>query len=96
MFKWLNKQGVSSSDGFTLQSLDRYYYMYEEGPRRVKILVDPLRDTNGGYYEKIILASFQTWTEPAGVKITADHKQKLMRNIDDALNFMKIAHVFAE
>jgi hypothetical protein len=48
-FKWLNKQGVASSCGYVVQSMDRFYYHYIEGEYVMVVYVEPGLD-----YEEVI------------------------------------------
>ena len=41
MFTWLNKQGVRSSAGFEVQSVDRFAVEYREAGQVVTVAVEP-------------------------------------------------------
>ncbi len=58
MFRWLNKQGVENSNGFLLQSIDRYGYHYKEAGKTMRIDVEPCRASGGAYYEEVVEKSF--------------------------------------
>ena len=91
MFRWLNKQGVESTDGFVLQRMDRYFYHYIEDDRVLKVIVEP-----GLLYEEIHVLSLQHWQPPFGEDMIADADQKRIRaNISTALDFMDTAHKFS-
>jgi hypothetical protein len=40
MFTWMGKQGVRSSDGFEVQSIDRFSIAYREGSQVVTVYVE--------------------------------------------------------
>lgn len=40
MFTWIGKQGVRSSDGFEVQSIDRFSVAYREGSQVVTVYVE--------------------------------------------------------
>ncbi len=40
MFTWIGKQGVTSSDGFEVQSIDRFSVAYREGQQVVTVNVE--------------------------------------------------------
>jgi len=94
-FQWLNKQGVASSAGFVLQSMHRYFYHYVEGPRLLKVIVEPCRDaTTGVYYEEISGASLQAWSQPSGAVLSEHEQVRVRSNVEAALTFMGIEHRF--
>ncbi len=95
MFRWLNKQGVSSNDGFALQSVDRFFYHYLEGGRVMKIEVEPLRNDKGEYYESISEVSLKCWQPPFGTLVVSQEERlRIQSNISAALSFMGIIHEF--
>lgn len=97
MFMWLNKQGVKSDDGFILQSEHRYYYHYIENNHVIKIYVEPLRDSEGGYFEEICIKNDIKWESPHEAEAISSEKLKDIRdNISTALQFMDIKHYFKE
>ncbi len=95
-FKWLNKQGVESSEGFILQSVDRYHYHYSEGDREMSITVEP--GYHAGvkkYHEVIFLDETCRWQPPHdGEHLTAEKLAHIKRNISEALLFMDISCEF--
>jgi hypothetical protein len=96
MFRWLNKQGVESSSGFILQSVDRYGYHYCENGKTMRINVEPRRALGGDYYEEIIAESISVWLSPHEMEVVAaEEQQRIKANIRDALNFMGIQHRFS-
>lgn len=83
MFKWLNKQGVESTSGFTLQRMDRYFYHYIEEGRVLKIDVEP-----GLHHEEIGLSTVEE------MPISGSERARIRANISAALKFMGTAYEF--
>jgi len=94
MFQWINKQGVQSSDGFTLQRVHRHYYHYIEGDHVLRVMVEPCRDhETARYYEEVAESSFNQWEPPfEGESLTAECKRQIKQRCFDALEFMEIEH----
>ena len=96
MFRWLNKQGVESTSGFVLQSMDRFFYHYTEADRVLQVNVEPLTDVTGRYREQVYVSSLQRWQPPFGEHLIPESEQQRIRaNISAALEFMGIAHEFS-
>lgn len=96
MFRWLNKQGVESSTGFILQSIDRYGYHYKEAGKTMRIDVEPCLASSGDYYEEVVEKSFCAWLPPhAAEVVTAEVRQRIKANVGSALSFMGIKHRFS-
>jgi hypothetical protein len=95
MFTWLNKQGVKSSKGFSLQSVDRYRYEYTEAEKILHVEVEPLRSLSGDYFEEIFSRSLSRWLPPHDAeRISPEQVELIRQNISDALTFMRIKHRF--
>ncbi len=93
MFRWINNQGVESSDGFIFQRVDRYSYHYIQKDRKLRIDVEPLRDSDGGYYEEVYMDPINKWSPPYESELIDSKRiSKIKSDITDALNFMKIKH----
>lgn len=94
-FRWLNKQGVASSNGFILQSVERYFYNYIEGDHVMKVDVEPLGDMVKNYSERIVSRSLARWQPPYDTEeLTLERIAEIRKNISAALEFMKINHKF--
>jgi hypothetical protein len=94
-FEWLNKQGVRSSEGYTFQSMHRFYYHYVEGDRKLQINVEPFTDDKGRYSEGVYLDSLKHWLPPHDNEPISLEKQKeIQERISAALKFMNINHSF--
>lgn len=92
MFQWLNKQGVQSLSGFTVQRVHRFYYHYVEGDKTMLLQVDP-----GVRYEEICLPENSRWLPPNdAISVGEDKLKNIKQNVRDALNFMKVPHRFVE
>ncbi len=98
MFTWLNKQGVASSDGFTVQSMHRYYWHYIEGEHIMKIVVEPCRNPETQqYFEEVSERSFGKWLSPFDAEVVSAEKiAQIKKNFSDALTFMDIPQRFVE
>ena len=81
-FRWLNKQGVESSDGFVLQRVDRFHYHYIRAGNHLKIIVEP-----GVNAEEISSNSLETLSPEMQASVKCDLIQ--------ALDFMGIRHRFS-
>jgi hypothetical protein len=81
-FRWLNKQGVESSDGFVFQRMDRFYYHYIRAGSLLKIIVEPGVNT-----EEISSESLNT--------LSPEMQTIVKRDIIQALDFMGIRHRFS-
>ena len=88
MFDWINKQGVVSDEGYTLQRIQRFCYHYSEGDLVLQVDVE-----SGIKYEKIFLSKNMHWNVPNNLKPINEEKfVKIEKNINEALIFMKIQH----
>jgi hypothetical protein len=95
MFTWRNKQGVESSDGFTLGSKNRYYYHYTEGDLILEVRVDRYFDGSNHYKVVIYIDSIDKWLPPHDQnQISDSEKERIKNNISEALFFMGIDHRF--
>lgn len=97
MLKWLNKQGVESDKGFILQGMHRFYYHYTEGDHVMIVYVEPLKRADNSYYERVSKKSIGAWQPPYEQEVISKTKaDQILKNIDEALSFMQIEHVFSE
>jgi hypothetical protein len=89
MFKWLNKQGVESTEGFSLRRVDRFHYQYIEGDRVINIAVEP-----GIEWEEISFPSPLSWDGASDSERASEEDQKvrIRSNVSEALVFMGIKH----
>ena len=97
MFKWLNKTGVVSDKGFTLQGMHRYFYHYIEDDHVMVVYVEPFTDEKDGYVESIETSSFSKWQPPFDTEeILSDKVSEIKKNVVDALLFMEIKPRFSD
>jgi len=84
MFTWLNKQGVQSDRGFSLQRTERFVAEYREGGRLVTLDVESGLD---GGLPCLILdpKAFVRWDD--GGAINLEKQAVLFRNVQEALEF---------
>ncbi len=89
-FRWLNKQGVESDDGFVLQRMHRFYYHYVEDGKTLQVDVELGRKS-----EDISSASFLQWQTPHDAEVLSlDEQARIKANVQAALRFMNIRHRF--
>jgi len=87
MFKWLNKQGVESDKGFSVQFTGRFTCEYREGDKVLAIEIDD------GYEGKdpcilVELDEFSKWGED---KLSARRQEEIIKNFKDALAFQGLS-----
>jgi hypothetical protein len=86
MFTWINKQGVSSSDGFVVQMTGRFTMEYREGSR---VLVLEIDNGNWGGGPSIALtrpSDLERWGK-SGLSISKSDQDRVRLNIKEALAF---------
>jgi hypothetical protein len=83
MFTWLNKQGVSSSDGFEFQFTGRFTAEYREYGRIVDLEVD-----DGAPIVTIHNEAPLSWRN--GSNLSAEARARVFANIKAALSFMDL------
>jgi hypothetical protein len=88
-FTWIGKQGARSSDGFEVQSVDRFSIEYREGGQVVTVSVE--RGTIGATpCVSISTKAFEHWDNyrPAN---SAEKQAKMLANFKAAMEFQGIA-----
>ncbi|MGV3658644.1 MAG: hypothetical protein ACO1TE_00615 [Prosthecobacter sp.] len=88
-FKWINKGGVRSAEGYALQRTERFTYRYDEGGRSLVFIVEP-----GIKNQYLSWPSAPAWQD--GEKIDAATAAHIRENIDRALVFMGISYKWEE
>jgi hypothetical protein len=85
MFTWLNKQGVESDRGFTVQFTGRFTAEYREDG---KVITLALEDGVSGGVPAVIIGpnAFDCWDNDRQ-KIDLDQKDRLFRNLKEAIEF---------
>ncbi|MFI5444299.1 hypothetical protein [Polaromonas sp. UC242_47] len=88
MFSWLNKQGVSSSEGFVVQSVDRFSIEYREGAQVVTVAVEP-GSFGGGPSVSIEPDAFSHW-DNLRLTNSATKQTQMRENFVAAMKFQGI------
>jgi hypothetical protein len=91
VFTWLNKQGVRSTSGFEVQTIDRFTVRYREGLRFVDVYVEP-GISAGKLCLSIEDAAFEKWGN-SSVDNTLEEQQRIRKNFCDAMDFQGIVVV---
>ena len=95
MFTWLNKQGVKSSEGYTLQCMHRFYYHYIEGDRCMQVNIEPCFDKQGKHSLTIYTNSLTRWLPPHDQEsLPRARIDQIQQRLSAAMTFMDIAHDF--
>ena len=90
MFVWLNKQGVQSDSGFSVQFTGRFTAEYREDKRIVTLRVED--GTTGGLPSVIFDPdAFVRWDD--GTSISPDHQAQLFQNVKGAMEFQGLKMV---
>ncbi len=84
MFTWLNKQGVQSDLGFTVQFTGRFDAEYSEGDKVVSLYVESGID-EGDQCILINPDAFIRWD--GGQPIPVERQQKMLQNFREAMEF---------
>lgn len=88
MFTWLNKQGVKSDKGFTVQSMSRFIIRYSETQGEIDLSTElGMRGNKAMIY--VYEDEFYRWND--GRKISEEKKQQILRNFIDAMEFQEVA-----
>jgi len=89
-FKWLNKQGVESSEGYVLQRMHRFYYYYTEGECVMQIDVESSIKCTVIYMDQKA-----KWLPPHDSEtIQPQRLADIQRKVSAALDFMETPHIF--
>jgi len=86
MFKWLNKQGVESNEGFAVQFTGRFTCEYREGN---KILEFEIEDGFKGAKPcvSVNMNSFKVWN---GENLSPQRQQQIIENLRAAIEFQDL------
>ena len=88
MFEWLNKQGVRSSAGFEVQSVERFAIEYREGSMVVTVPVEQ-GFYGGGPSLSIPSDAFARWNG-ASFTNSAEKQNQMRANFTAAMAFQGI------
>jgi hypothetical protein len=90
MFRWINKQGVESDEGFVVQVLDRFTAAYREGARAITVPVE-FAQRNGRACVSVDPLAFARWDEDApGAMISLEEQQEILGKFKGAFLFQNI------
>ncbi len=88
MFTKLGPNSVKSDEGFTVSIAKRYELEYKREGKRVLVEIE------GGDGIAIYVSSIKWWeTENDKENISKEEKAQIIKNICDALTFLKIKYV---
>jgi len=91
MFKYLNKQGVESNEGFIVQSTGRFTSEYREGSKKITIELNNGISPSGKFCEIIKSDAFSNWD--GGESITQDKQKEILKNFTAAMEFQGLGIV---
>ncbi len=90
MFTHLGPNSAESSEGIKVERIGRTELRYSEGGRSLIVEVEP------GNELAIYRASITRWNSPNDNEVlTGDEKNRIVRNICAALDFLKTPYVLA-
>ncbi len=92
MFTWLNKQGVQSDEGFSVQFVGRFTAEYREG---AKVMVVAIEDgfLDGKPAVNVSTGAFCSWRDGSSTLPTSD-QTRISENFRRACEFQGLRVVF--
>lgn len=87
MFKWLNKQGVESEEGFVVQVTSRSTIEYREGDKKIVVYIE-FGIKHGQNCVIITPDAFEKWED--GTYIMRAKQKEILANFMSAMNFQDI------
>lgn len=87
MFTWINKQGVKSDKGFTVQSINRFVIKYTDSLGEIDVSVEAGM-TGGKAMVYIYEDEFYKWND--GRKISEQKKCEILNNFIAAMEFQGV------
>ena len=90
MFRFLNKQGVESDEGFSVQVLSRYKIQYSDLELKKSLTLDTDYGFNASMEACMILENpkFDRWDD--GVSLNAAEQEQVKARFASALEAMKV------
>lgn len=88
MFKWLNKQGVQSDNGFIVQVVSRFLIEYRQQSKIISVGIEIDSVSNSSVKIIIHKSSFAHWRD--GTSISAKEQLQIIKNFIDAMKFQDI------
>jgi len=92
MFTWLNKQGVQSDEGFTLQFVGRFTAEYREGSKVMEVEIED-GFLNGKPAVNVSRGAFKSWRGDSSV-LSQDVQSRIADNFRRACEFQGLSVVF--
>jgi hypothetical protein len=85
MLKKIWPNGVKSDAGYTIKRTDRFKLEYIENDKNMIVEVeDGLKNT------VVYQSTIKSWSPPFdGVPVTSEDKQRIIRNIEEGLKYLK-------
>lgn len=99
-FVWLNKQGVTSDQGFVLQRVDRFAYEYREANRTMRLEGESIYGGLGG--AKFGFGFYPSWHDASwqppfeNIPVSGADRERIVENIKAAMAFMEAKVEFDE
>jgi len=91
MYTWINKQGVKSSRGFSVQRTSRFTAEYIENEKKITIDVESGILPNGKYCLIIRSDAFLKWDD--GLSINPERQNEILNNFREAIEFQDMGVV---
>jgi hypothetical protein len=88
-FKWLNKQGVESDTGFSVQCTGRHSFEYREGNKTILLSTDIGFSPSMKPAVLYSASQFERWSNSAE-PISSEKKHQLIANFIAALQFQQL------
>lgn len=88
MFTWINKQGVKSSKGFVVQSVDRFVIEYRESGKCMSIEVESEYAPGQKPCERITMSALSKWND--GSSVNVKKQKEILKNFTEAMEFQGI------
>lgn len=92
MFTRLNKQGVQSDHGFTVQVVDRFAVEYKEAGKRMNVEVEFGVFENMKPCVNITKSAFARWDDDSK-ELPLQEQNRIRKNFTDAMEFQDLAVV---
>lgn len=90
-FKFLNKQGCESSEGFSVQITGRFTIEYREGHKVIEIPWEAGKDDATNKFVALVsTSSFSCWLDGSDV----DNPEDKIRKFKEAMKFIDLEAVF--
>ena len=97
MFRKINNDCVESSEGFIVEFFGMHHVRYIEGDRAASIEVEGGTNKNDQVYFEIYPQTLKGWLPPYEYEfIASEKKERILKNIDDALTFLGIRHIIGK